>query len=99
MIKEFTMTEEQLEALLKACQPVPLIALQCGIPPSPQENANAAWKRLGVEMGFKHMTVKPIGGDQKKFTAEEVDCRGIELEPEIYSGCTQTGGDCPVCGK
>ena len=99
MRKEFTMSDEQLKTLLEACKPVPLIALQCGLPPSPQENANMAWEKLGMEMGFKHMTVKPISGNQKEFTAEEVDCRGIELEPGIYSGCTQRGGDCPECGK
>ena len=26
-------------------------------------------------------------------------CPGIEIEPGVFSGCDQSGGDCPVCGK
>lgn len=26
-------------------------------------------------------------------------CPGIEIEPGVYSGCDQSGGDCPTCGK
>lgn len=26
-------------------------------------------------------------------------CPGIETEEGVYSGCSGTGGDCPVCGK
>ena len=69
-LKEFTMTDEQLKTLLDACKPVPLVALQCGMPSSPQERANVAWKALGQEMGFKYMTVRPVKNDQKKFIAE-----------------------------
>ena len=68
--EEFTMTDEQLKRLLDRCKPVPLIMLQCGMPASPQENANTAWEELGEEMGFEHMTIKPAGKDQRKFTAE-----------------------------
>ena len=71
--KEYTMTDEQLATLLKACQPVPMIMLQCGEPSSPQERANAAWKELGEELGFKYMTVRPSGLDVKYFTAEASD--------------------------
>lgn len=28
-----------------------------------------------------------------------VTCKGIKLDDGEYSGCTQTHGDCPVCGK
>jgi hypothetical protein len=72
MRKEFEMTDSQLAALMDACKPVPMIMLQCGAPSSPQENANAAWGRLGAELGFNHMTVAPaIGKSSKFFTAEE----------------------------
>ncbi len=27
------------------------------------------------------------------------ECQGIELESGVFSGCNQSGGDCPVCGK
>ena len=61
-MKRFEMTTEQHEQLLNACKPVPMIMLQCGMPPSPQERANAAWRSLGDEMGFNHMTVRPVSG-------------------------------------
>ncbi len=25
-------------------------------------------------------------------------CPGIEIEPSVFSGCDQSGGDCPTCG-
>lgn len=72
MRKEYEMTEVQLKSLLAACQPIPLIMLQCGMPPTPQETANAAWERLGNEMGFQYMTVEPCEGKGNRFfTAEE----------------------------
>ena len=73
MKKEFEMTQEQLDALLKASQPVSLIALQCGMPKSPQKNANAAWKRLGGVMGFDHMSVKGSSKGNRFFTATAVE--------------------------
>lgn len=27
------------------------------------------------------------------------ECPGIEIEPGVFSGCDQSSGDCPVCGK
>jgi len=73
-MKNFEMTQEQLNTIMDACKPVPMIALQCGTPRSPQENANDAWERLGLGMGFDHMTVKPNGKGDRFFMAEEVDC-------------------------
>lgn len=70
-MKNFEMTEKQLETLMEACKPVVMIALQCGTPSSPQENANFAWKRLGKEMGFDHMTVRPNGKGDRFFSAKE----------------------------
>jgi hypothetical protein len=64
------MTQEQLDKILDACTPVPLIMLQCGTPPSRQEMANIAWKKLGAEMGFDHMTVRPTGEGDRFFSAE-----------------------------
>ncbi len=71
MRKDFEMTQEQLDVLLDAGKPVLLIALNCGMPRSPQQNANDVWKSLGREMGFQHMTVKPICGGERFFSAEE----------------------------
>jgi len=65
----FEMTDDDLKALLEACRPVPLIAMQCGPVSSPQENANRAWCALGDRMGFDGMTVMPTGNGQKIFTA------------------------------
>jgi len=73
MKKEFCLTEEQFKELIEACKPIPLIALNCGMPPSPQEMANAAWKRWGDEMGFDYMTVEPCTGmGPRYFMAEPI---------------------------
>lgn len=73
MRREFKMSEEQYNTLLEAMKPVPYMIIGGMAPPSQQENANNAWKKLGEEMGFKHMTVKPSGAGALYFTAEEVD--------------------------
>lgn len=65
----YEMTQADLDVLLAAMRPVPLIMLQCGMPPSPQENANAAWKRLGERMGFDYMTAQPNGKGDRFFSA------------------------------
>lgn len=26
-------------------------------------------------------------------------CKGFEIEPGVFSGCNQSAGDCPACGK
>jgi len=74
MRKEFEMTEAQHTKLLDACEPVPYMVFGGMAPRSPQENANAAWRELGREMGFDGMTVEPIAGKGTRFfTAESVD--------------------------
>jgi len=65
----YEMTQEDLEAILDACKPVPMIMLQCGGSRSPQERANAAWEALGKKMGFDHMTVQPTGRGDRFFSA------------------------------
>ena len=71
MIKEYKMTDEQRDIILDACRPVPLIAINCGMPPSQQSLANSAWQRLGKELGFEYMTVRPVSGKSDYyFTAE-----------------------------
>lgn len=67
----FTMTQKQYDTLMEAMKPVPYMVIGGYPPPSRQENANAAWARLGEEMGFDYMTVRPAaGGNQLQFTAE-----------------------------
>ena len=65
----YEMTQEDLDAILDACKPVPLIMLNIGMPSSQQESANSAWAALGVKMGFDHMTVQPTGKGDRFFTA------------------------------
>lgn len=33
------------------------------------------------------------------FSVDEALCKGIEVEPGVFSGCDQSAGDCPMCGK
>lgn len=72
MRRDYELTEEQLAKLLDACKPTPAMYLSGGRPMfgTPQENANAAWKRLGEEMSFDHMTVRPTGQGDRFFSAE-----------------------------
>lgn len=65
----YEMTQADLDKLLEAMKPVPLIMLQAGMPASPQENANRAWCELGDRMGFDGMTVEPTGRGNRFFTA------------------------------
>ena len=72
MRKEFTMTETQLNRLIESSKPVPYMIFGEVEPTSPQKNANMAWARLGDELGFDSMTVRPVQGKTSKyFTAEE----------------------------
>ena len=97
--QEYEITQSQLDRLLEACRPVPMIALQCGMPASPQERANDAWETLGRVMGFQHMTVEPIPSKGYRFFTAEPKCPGIDLGDGNFSGCNQSRGDCPTCGK
>ena len=69
--REYEMTEAQMRAILDAGKPVPAMYLNGGrsMFDSPQENANRAWKKLGDELGFDYMTVRPAAGGQRFFTA------------------------------
>lgn len=64
---EYEMTQDDLNALLDAMKPVPMIMLQCGKPPSQQKNANRAWETLGKKMGFDSYTVRPASGKGDRF--------------------------------
>jgi hypothetical protein len=69
--KQFVLTPEQIGNLIEASKPVPYLVMGGVAPTSPQENANAAWAILGEEMGFNHMTARPVRGKkwQSVFTA------------------------------
>ena len=69
----FKMTEADLAGIIariKAARSAPMIALQCGPPPSVQQAANDAWADLGARMGFDPKTVKPSRLGDRFFTAE-----------------------------
>lgn len=76
------MTEADLEKILDACTPVPMIMLQCGSGRSPQERANDAWAELGSRMGFDAMTFEPAEGGNRFFTAVPSEPESQRLERE-----------------
>lgn len=65
----YEMTKEDLEKILAAIKPVPMIMVGSHAPRSQQERANDAWGELGKRMGFDHMTVQPTGKGDQFFTA------------------------------
>ena len=71
MRKEFEMTQEDLDGLFAASEPVLCMKIGNAYPRSPQQNANDAWASLGRKMRFDHMTVKPIGGKPERFFTAE----------------------------
>lgn len=73
-MKKFTMTAEQYARLVDASKPVPMIALQCGPPPSQQDAANLVWMQLGKEMGFEWNSARPIQGESDlHFVAKPIE--------------------------
>jgi hypothetical protein len=82
MKHDFTMTDDDLEMLLKASEPG-----LGGIPAeSPQARANRVWRELGERMGFDALTVEPSHGeDLKRFKAEPlVPCKGCGRPTETW---------------
>lgn len=67
MRQEYEITEAQLESLMEASKPVRYMVFGGRPPSSPQENANRAWASLGAELGFDHMTVRPVQGKAQTF--------------------------------
>lgn len=73
MRREFKMTQEQLDHLIEASQPVRYMIIGGVAPRSPRERAHGAWRDLGQEMGFDWQTVRPAPGKgQRYFTAEPI---------------------------
>ena len=63
----YEMTEADLKELLEVCKPTPCVLIGGYSPPTPLENANAAWQKLGGKMGFDFKTVLPIPGKGNRF--------------------------------
>jgi len=81
----YEMTEADLADLLESMKPVPMIIIWGMAPSSQQENANAAWARLGARMGFDPMTVQPNGKGDRFFSAipsETPEHKAARLEQE-----------------
>lgn len=60
---------ERIIGAINVARGTPLIALNCGMPESPQEAANRAWAELGRRLGFDAMTVRPTGQGDLHFSA------------------------------
>ena len=80
-MKDFEMTQAQLDALLSAGALITVEERQAGIAGHIQERINAAWEELGISMGFDCKTARPTTGKGDRFfTAEETDFP----EPQSY---------------
>lgn len=68
--QQYVMTNTDLRELINTCKPRPLIMLPLGIrATSQQEDANAAWARLGKRMGFDPLTALSDPEGDRFFTA------------------------------
>lgn len=67
--EEFELTEAELQSILDASKPTPVMFGNGGqsLFGSPQENANRAWAALGKTHGFDYMTVRPVPGKGERF--------------------------------
>jgi len=85
---EYEMTEDDLQIILNAGKPTPVMFLSGGMPigGNQQENANRAWEALGKKMGFEYMTVRPIQGKGMRFftavPSETEEARTARLQQE-----------------
>lgn len=54
MKQDFQITQDELNEILEASKPTPVMYLSGGTPmfDSPQENANRVWKKLADKYGF-----------------------------------------------
>ena len=78
--KEFEISQEDLEKLLKASRPTPVMYISGGIPMAgtPQENANQAWATLGKRLGFDAMSVRPVSGKGNRFFTAMTTDDGVQ---------------------
>lgn len=88
MRKEYELTQEEFDAIKKACTPPPVMFLSGGqaMFRSQQENSNMAWSDLGKKLGFKPMTVKPIQGKGVRFFSAEP----VDVDEPQYQECVDT---------
>ena len=68
---DFIMSQTDLDGIMAAinsARNTPLVAINVGMPTSPQEAANRAWSSLGDRLGFDGMSVEP-GPNKFSFSA------------------------------
>lgn len=74
MRKEYELTERQFNLIMEASKPIPMVAIQAGLPMSQQERANRVWSVIAREVGCDMWTVKPIPEKGERwFSAEVLD--------------------------
>ena len=70
---KYRLTEADLQRIIDATRVIPLVVLQCGMPPpSTQERVSVVWRELGREHGFDPNTVEPDGDMVYDFRAAPV---------------------------
>lgn len=100
MRKEFTMTQEEMDAIIelnKTHSNVPMIALQCGTPKGLRQLINEYWDRLGVQYGFDPCTVDPSPNGPLAFTAESTNVESVAPESK-YDSLATIVGQLESCG-
>ena len=68
---KYELTQDQFDRLKEASKPVPMIALQCGTPPSAQDNANRVWRQVAQEHNCRFETIQPSPADGPRFFRAE----------------------------
>ena len=58
--QEYQLTQQDLDTLRDASKPVPYMIIGGVMPRTPQENANAAWQRMGEKYDFVWDTAQPL---------------------------------------
>ena len=73
MRKEFELTEQELQDMLDATKPLPVLLITGGqMGSDSQERANVEWAKLGKKHGFAYMTVESVVGKGDRFFTAEV---------------------------
>lgn len=82
--KEYKLTLQEMDNLLKACNPPPMATKKVfgSAPPlTAQERANIAWTSLGKAHGFDPSTVQPVEGkDHFHFSAVPIEYAFEDVE-------------------
>jgi hypothetical protein len=77
---KYRLTDEQWAKILKANEDVPLIMLQCGMPPTKQTRVNNVWRDICRENRIDFDSIEPDGDMKRDFKAEPlpIDTRAAQ---------------------